>query len=106
VDVGGRLRLSDSFVLAATTYSFEAPFACGLSSNRLFDRAGYVNLAEISPTNPTGAGAYVTFYRHPAGSVVIEQVPGPEERPDPMKFSAGTLATPHNSLRQIEGPCQ
>jgi MscS family membrane protein len=99
---GGReraLAALDLSFLPPRLYSFEAPLLAEYLK-QVIDRAGYVTWQEISD-NPNRAGAYV-YYRHPAGSVVIEQVPGPEGEPTRWKFSAETLRNAPQLFAQMQ----
>ena len=82
------LATLDLSFLPPRLYSFEAPLLAEYLK-QIIDRAGFVTWQEISD-NPNRPGPYV-FYRHPAGSVVIEQVPGPNGEPAQWKFTAETL---------------
>ena len=88
---GGReraLQALDMSFVPPRLYSFEAPLLADYLK-QVIDRAGYVTWQEIS-NNPNRAGSYV-FYRHPAGSIVIEQVADLEGGQAQWKFSADTL---------------
>lgn len=88
---GGReraLATLDLSFLPPRLYSFEAPLLAEYLK-QIIDRAGYVTWQEI-PDNPDRAGSYV-FYRHPKGSVVIDQVSDPDGGPAQWKFSVETL---------------
>lgn len=90
-NTGGReqaLATLDLSFLPPRLYSFEAPLVAEYLK-QVIDRASYVTWQEISD-NPDRAGSFV-FYRHPAGSVVLEQVPGPDGGPAQWKFSAETV---------------
>lgn len=56
---------------------------------QVIDRIGYVIWQEI-PDDPNRPTPYL-HYRHPAGNVSIERVPGDNDSPDEWRFSARTL---------------
>lgn len=100
---GGReraLAALDLSFLPPRLYSFEAPLLAEYLK-QVIDRAGYVTWQEISD-NPERAGSYV-FYRHPAGSIIIEAVLGSKDEPARWKFSAETLRNAPQLFAAMQG---
>ena len=100
---GGReraLQALDLSFVPPRLLSFEAPLLADYLK-QVIDRAGYVTWQEIS-NNPNRAGSYV-FYRHPAGSIVIEQVADLEGGQAKWKFSSDTLRNAPQLYAQMQG---
>jgi small-conductance mechanosensitive channel len=109
---GGRRavdRLDLSF-LPPRLAAFDAPILAEYLK-QVIDRAGYVTWQEI-PDDPDRAVPYV-FYNHPAGAIVIDRLPAPEEgvedpgprwrfTPDTLR-SAPALYTEMQDLELAEG---
>jgi MscS family membrane protein len=68
--------------------------------NRILDRTNYLVSQEI-PNDPQQPTPYV-HYRHAAGDVVIEPVPGDGEIPERWLFSASTLESAPSLFAAIE----
>ncbi|WP_127105425.1 mechanosensitive ion channel family protein [Pararhodobacter zhoushanensis] len=82
------LRTLDLSGVPPRLYTVEAPLLAEYLK-QVIDRAGYVTWQEI-PDDPERTLPYV-FYRHPAGSIVIDRVAGAEGAPDRWLFTAETL---------------
>lgn len=91
-------RLDLSFV-PERLYTFEAPLLAEYLK-QVIDRAGFVTWQEI-PDDPERSTPYV-FYRHPAGSVVIDLVAGSDGKADTWGFTAETLRTAPNLFAAMQ----
>lgn len=80
-------RLNLSFI-PSRLYGFEAPLLAEYLK-QVIDRAGFVTWQEITD-NPERSAPYV-FYRHPAGSIVIDRVALPGEDGTRWAFTADTM---------------